>query len=298
MSMPTFPNVSPEITREQALTMILTSIAMEELALSHVINAEGEKIQFILCELQKNPCETTADDVLAVNKSVESLLEVVLQNQIFLKNKMDRVLDIMEAGIGPTGPCGPMGPMGPMGCDGPEGPRGPMGPQGHVGPAGPQGPMGLQGPVGPRGATGPSNGIASLVAESTDYNWRNNTNLPLASYINNDSCNIHLDSCNEDVIQLAPNNIYTLSFTMNIAPYGVPRNNLAIQINGWANDCSREIMTIFHPLCIHCSPITINSGNLVISTYGYDEDLGVTLKLLSPQLIIVCQAFVTIVNHG
>lgn len=35
------------MTREEALTMIIASIAMEELALSHILNAEGEKLQFI-----------------------------------------------------------------------------------------------------------------------------------------------------------------------------------------------------------------------------------------------------------
>ena len=107
MSMPTFPNISPEITREKALNMILASIAMEELALSHIINAEGEKIQFILKELEQDPkCKDSLNDVLAVNKSVESLFDVLTQSQAFLKNKMDRVLDAMEFGIGPTGPTG------------------------------------------------------------------------------------------------------------------------------------------------------------------------------------------------
>ena len=35
------------MTREEALTMIIASIAMEELALSHILNAEGEKLQYM-----------------------------------------------------------------------------------------------------------------------------------------------------------------------------------------------------------------------------------------------------------
>ena len=46
MSMPVFPNTN--ITRENAINQILSSIAMEELSLSHILNAEGEKIQHVL----------------------------------------------------------------------------------------------------------------------------------------------------------------------------------------------------------------------------------------------------------
>ena len=47
MSMPSFPPNGADMTREEALTMIIASIAMEELALSHILNAEGEKLQYI-----------------------------------------------------------------------------------------------------------------------------------------------------------------------------------------------------------------------------------------------------------
>lgn len=43
MSMPSFPSNGADMTREDALTMIIASIAMEELALSHILNAEGDR---------------------------------------------------------------------------------------------------------------------------------------------------------------------------------------------------------------------------------------------------------------
>lgn len=46
MSMPSFPPNGADMTQEEALTMIIASIAMEELALSHILNAEGEKLQY------------------------------------------------------------------------------------------------------------------------------------------------------------------------------------------------------------------------------------------------------------
>jgi|GEM_PF-4654831 len=72
MSLPNIPNINPEITitKDNAINLILSSIAMQELGLSHVINAEGEKLQFILGTIPglSGP-HATIPDVLAVNIS-------------------------------------------------------------------------------------------------------------------------------------------------------------------------------------------------------------------------------------
>ena len=74
MSLPSFPVVNPPIEREDAVNQILSSIAMEELGLSHILNAEGEKLQYILGTLPglSGP-PATVSDVLAANESVRSL---------------------------------------------------------------------------------------------------------------------------------------------------------------------------------------------------------------------------------
>lgn len=97
MSMPNYPTISPEITREKALNMIIASIAMEELGLSHIINAEGEKLQYVLGTLpnQYGSC-ASVKDVLDVNKSITELLETVMENQILLKNKLEKVLNAQQ----------------------------------------------------------------------------------------------------------------------------------------------------------------------------------------------------------
>lgn len=120
MSLPSFPNVDPPIQREDAVNQILSSIAMEELGLSHILNAEGEKMQYILGTLPglSGPA-ATVEDVLNANESVRGLLETAVQNQIFLKGKMQGALDASPM-RGPTGPTGPTGPAGPTGPTGPN----------------------------------------------------------------------------------------------------------------------------------------------------------------------------------
>ena len=163
MSLPSFPKVDPPIERENAVNQILSSIAMEELGLSHILNAEGEKLQYILGTLPglSGP-SATVGDVLTATESVRSMLETAVQNQLFLKAKMQGALAAspMQGPTGPTGPTGATGPAGgPVGATGPAGPTGATGPMGVTGPTGPQGPQGVAGaagPIGPTGATGPA----------------------------------------------------------------------------------------------------------------------------------------------
>ena len=155
MSQPNFPSISPPISREDAINQILASIAMEELGLSHVINAEGEKLQYILGTIPglSGP-PATVTDVLEVNESVRDVLNSTVQTQMFLNAKLQNALSssVLPGPTGPTGPAG--GPTGPTGATGEVGPTGPTGATGEVGPTGPTGATGEVGPTGPTGATG------------------------------------------------------------------------------------------------------------------------------------------------
>ncbi|WP_342580438.1 hypothetical protein [Ureibacillus sp. FSL W7-1570] len=57
MSMPNIPDISPKISidREDVINLLLASIALEEIGLAHIINAEGEKIQFAIGKLNEAP---------------------------------------------------------------------------------------------------------------------------------------------------------------------------------------------------------------------------------------------------
>lgn len=111
MSMPSFPPCGANMTKDEALTMIIASIAMEELALSHIVNAEGEKLQYILGTLPggNKTCAST-QEVLEVNQSVNKLLDTVMQSQMLLKGKLERALESGSHEPPLPGPCCPCRP--------------------------------------------------------------------------------------------------------------------------------------------------------------------------------------------
>lgn len=102
MSMPKIPDINPEINLElkDTISMLLSSIALEEMGLSHIINAEAEKIQYVLGTLETKHCDEvkrySLDDILRVNKSVDRTLKGVLQNQLLLQMKLQDTMDLYD----------------------------------------------------------------------------------------------------------------------------------------------------------------------------------------------------------
>lgn len=78
------PVITPSTTtRSQAITDIIESVALEETALSHILNAEGEKIQKIVAMESVTP-----EVLLATNKSVESMVNAVSRLEMILHSKL------------------------------------------------------------------------------------------------------------------------------------------------------------------------------------------------------------------
>lgn len=101
MSMPTIPDIDPNIniSREDAVSIIIASVAMEELALAHILNAEGEKLQYVLGTLNgKDPGEVTICDIMAVNKSIQKTLRDVIKTEMLLQFKLEDALESDENG--------------------------------------------------------------------------------------------------------------------------------------------------------------------------------------------------------
>lgn len=98
MSFPNIPNVNPDINinREDVVNLLLASIAFEELGLSHIINAEAEKIQYVLGTIpgRTPPTRATTADLLNIDNSVDQTLKTVIKKEMLLESKLEDVLAI------------------------------------------------------------------------------------------------------------------------------------------------------------------------------------------------------------
>ena len=69
-------------TRCQAVTDIISSIALEQTALSHILNAEGEKLQKVIAE------SVSVEELLCVNKSVNRMVDSITKLEFMLQSKL------------------------------------------------------------------------------------------------------------------------------------------------------------------------------------------------------------------
>ena len=89
MSMPNIPDIKPDIDlcKKDVVNLLLTSIALEEIGLAHIINAEGEKIQAVLTD---KPC---MDELFKIDKSVQTTLRDIIKKEMLLEFKFENVLE-------------------------------------------------------------------------------------------------------------------------------------------------------------------------------------------------------------
>jgi hypothetical protein len=102
MSQANIPNITPTIsvTTEQTIPLLLASIALEELALAHLINAEAEKLQFVLGTLPTTgttftPANVSLSDLLDLDENIQRTLRDVIKKEMLLQFKFENVLDLI-----------------------------------------------------------------------------------------------------------------------------------------------------------------------------------------------------------
>ncbi len=90
MSEPRIQTPCHPIGREQAISDLIESVALEETALAHIINAEGEKIQKAI------DCATCCQELIDVNDSVNSTIKNVIKLQMLLQFKLEEAAGLDE----------------------------------------------------------------------------------------------------------------------------------------------------------------------------------------------------------
>lgn len=82
------------IQRRDAITDIIESVALEQAALAHILNAEGEKIQKVVDLkpydniMTENP-PVDVEKLLKVNKSVRDTIDAVTRLEAILQSKLN-----------------------------------------------------------------------------------------------------------------------------------------------------------------------------------------------------------------
>ena len=71
------------ITREEAVGNIIESVAIEEAALAHILNAESEKLLAVV----NNP-QSTAEELMAVNRAVRNAINAITRLEVMLQGKL------------------------------------------------------------------------------------------------------------------------------------------------------------------------------------------------------------------
>lgn len=93
MSMPKIPDIEPKITltRTQVIDMMLASVATEGMGLSHILNAQSEKIlRFV------NDERTGVQDILQLNYSLDKVLRSVISSQFLIQLRLGDILQLEE----------------------------------------------------------------------------------------------------------------------------------------------------------------------------------------------------------
>ncbi|MEF9958929.1 MAG: hypothetical protein RR090_06450 [Niameybacter sp.] len=95
MGMPQIPEGKNRPDFDETMIDLLESVALEEMALSHIVNAEGEKLQ----EVMRQYSETCIGfcQVQDACKSSQSMMQSVIMKEWLLLNKLNIIMDVKRS---------------------------------------------------------------------------------------------------------------------------------------------------------------------------------------------------------
>ncbi len=95
------PNIPPKmctdinIDRKSLIDLLLMSIALEELSLAHIVNAEGELLQLYAQQLTSGKT-VDKNELMKISRSVADILRLVLEKEQSLKEKLRYVIQFHD----------------------------------------------------------------------------------------------------------------------------------------------------------------------------------------------------------
>jgi|GEM_PF-2058064 len=98
MSMPQIPEGKNRPSLKNTIIDLLESIALEEMALSHLVNAEAEKIQALTSNSVKYQNTANSNDILKFNQQSNQMIETIVMKEWLLLKKLDKItqLDFLQ----------------------------------------------------------------------------------------------------------------------------------------------------------------------------------------------------------
>ncbi|GIO90899.1 hypothetical protein J31TS3_21260 [Paenibacillus lactis] len=93
MSMPLIPEEKFRPTREQFIIDLLKSIAMEENAIAHLMQAEADKIKAVLGQSGKR-VDMSRADLIKLGNQAAKLMDVIVMKEWLLLRKLENVMEL------------------------------------------------------------------------------------------------------------------------------------------------------------------------------------------------------------
>ena len=89
MGMPQIPDGTNRPSLEEVIIDLFESIALEEMAISHILNAEGEKLQSIVCGFKNNALDIC--QLINVTNSAHQIVSDLIIKEWLLLNKFNNI---------------------------------------------------------------------------------------------------------------------------------------------------------------------------------------------------------------
>jgi len=94
MGFPEIPESKHRPSLKETFIDLLESIALEEIAISHILNAEAEKMQAFVGKCLNFPSKPTNQELIQFNLSVKQLVDTLLMKEWLLLKKLETVFDL------------------------------------------------------------------------------------------------------------------------------------------------------------------------------------------------------------